>query len=92
VDAFDEVLDIDPGRQDAWFQEGLILEQFGEYEEALSALGTSLSLEPHQPDAWFHIARCRAVQGKPGEAVGACDQALMLDPRHAGALTLKGVC
>jgi tetratricopeptide (TPR) repeat protein len=69
--------------------ESALLEQAGEIDAALEAIGRLLAFEPENVDAILVRARLLVTAGREGEAVATLEPAVSLDPRIA--LELAGM-
>ncbi len=89
IEAYRDVLEIDPEYAPAHSGIGYALLGLERYEDALGSLARSVSLQPESPDAADrHAAMGRAYQqlGRSDEAATQYERALTIDPHNATAL------
>lgn len=84
-----ESLRRDPRQARTWYNLGLVLNQEGRTEEALTALASAEALGPMDPDIPFAAATIFAQHGRMAEAGAAVGRALAIDPGHPGARALS---
>jgi tetratricopeptide (TPR) repeat protein len=74
----------------AWFQQGIELDQRGAYAEALAALDKAIELDPNLAGAYNSRALVHAHLGEYAQAMEDVNQALELDPDLAEAHNTRG--
>ncbi len=67
------------------FEQGVHLEQGGQWAEAYSAFTASLDAAPNAP-AYLHRAKAQIALGNPEKAVDDLTEAIRLDPKDPEAL------
>ena len=74
LDAYKEVLQIDPNHPDARFQIGMIYEADGDYEEAEPFFRQQIDVKPDHYGAQLHLGIALKVLGRTDEAVQAVEK------------------
>ncbi len=65
---FDQVIKLDPGRADAWYDDGVLLFNQRQWEKAAQAFGRALEINPHYGEAHNNLGAIHEMQGQPDEA------------------------
>ena len=90
LQAFDQVLRLDPANAETWNAKGSALFQMGRYSDAVRCFKTAIGLKPSFSDAWNNEAAALCAMGRYNEAMAACDRVLGLNPRNADAWAMRG--
>ena len=91
LDAFNEVLKLDPKNVSAWISKGMALGGLGRYEDALHAYDEALKLDPKNVTAWNSKGLTLGNLGRYEDALRASDEVLKLYPKNADAWINKGM-
>ncbi|MBI2213698.1 MAG: tetratricopeptide repeat protein [Acidobacteria bacterium] len=78
----DDAIAIDPSREEALFNRGLLTATMGRPSEAAAYFERALALRPTFAAAWHHLGEARFSQGQVAEAIAAYRRALSSDPRR----------
>jgi tetratricopeptide (TPR) repeat protein len=89
LDAYDEVLRINPRDERAWSNRGIVLTELRQSEAALDAYERAIRINPRFEQAWFQ-AEVLSDLGQSQEAMAAHDQALRINPLNPNAWARKG--
>ncbi len=81
-DAARRALQLDPKDPAGTLTLGMVLSEFGRYEEALSVFDQSLKLSPERSEAWRWKAAALAHLGRSAEAEQAYRKAIELHPHY----------
>ncbi len=73
-----------------YFQEGRMLEQEGQLDEAESAFRRTVELYPRMTAAWYELSNIHTSEGKYEAALQECERALSLEPEHRTAYLCLG--
>src|SRR6266568_2121572 len=68
--------------QESLFQNGLLLTEAGEWEEAEQAFRASIAMGDCLPQPWGNLGICLMMQERYDEAEAALKRALVIDPRY----------
>jgi tetratricopeptide (TPR) repeat protein len=90
IQAFDEVIRLDPKRPTPWNNKGNALYKQGKYTEAIQAYDVAISLDPEYSNPWNNKGGALDSLGKYEEAIQAYDEAIRLDSEYADAWSNKG--
>ncbi len=77
----EQALAIDPSRPEIWFQQGLALEQLGQYERALTAFDRALQLQNTSSLTLAHRCAVLNLLERYEPALESCNQAFQADQR-----------
>ena len=92
---FKEVIRIEPDAADAHFKLGVVYDNKGEYEKAISEYYKTIELDPQGPDgldARGNLALIYyAVYGKEDEAIRILEELLKIDPNHPARGNLEKI-
>ncbi len=66
---YSELLEVNPFSENAWFNKGLLLQNFGEMEKACSCFDYVLALNPQHSRAYFNKGNCLAQSNRYAEAL-----------------------
>ena len=91
VEAFDNVLKLDPENIDALINKGVAFRYLGQYEQSLAAYEKALEERPDDADIWYNKGIVLGYLGEYENAITAFDKALQIDPRDSSTLNNKGV-
>jgi len=91
IQAYEEVIRINPNAATAWYNKGTALVKQGKYDEAIKAYGEAIRLNPNYADAWNNKGHALGSLGKHDEAIKAYNEAIRLNPNLAKAWYNKGV-
>lgn len=75
----------------AWFAQGVALDNLKQYEEAIEAYRQVLRRKPDYADAWYNLGICYGNLKKYGLAILAYEEAVRIEPEKAGAWFNLGV-
>jgi tetratricopeptide (TPR) repeat protein len=73
-----------------YFEQGLILAQNGDYEEAIASYDNALKLKPDKHEAWYNRGNALGNLGRLEEAIASYDNALKFKPDDPDALYNRG--
>lgn len=76
-------VELNPGNPVLWNDQGLLLTQFGNKDEAAAAFEAAIRLAPDFAEAHAHLAGIRAGQGQMEQAAALQQQAVRLAPDSA---------
>jgi tetratricopeptide (TPR) repeat protein len=68
--------------QEDLFQNGLLLMEAGEWEEAEQAFRAAIAMDDCLPQPWGNLGICLMMQERYDEAEAALKRALVIDPRY----------
>lgn len=74
-----DALELDPGRDDLWVQQGHALKESGRRAEAETAYRTALSHRPAMADSWMQLGHLLSLEGRKDEAAAAYAEAVARD-------------
>lgn len=81
VQVSEQALAVDPSRPEVWFQQGMALEQLGDYERALTAFDRALQLRPDRSLTLAHRCAVLNLLERYEPALESCNQAFQSDQR-----------
>ena len=87
---YDEVLDIDPTREDALYNKGLAFYYLNQFENAIIWFEKAIKINPSDLDAILNMGLSFANLGKYDEAIMLYDEVLQKDKTSVKALNNKG--
>ncbi len=85
-----EICQLNPNDADAWLMTGLIDNETGKPESAISALQTAVTHNPDLEEAHYYLAKIFADRDTD-KALDACEKAVALDPEFTDAVMLMGI-
>ncbi len=88
---FDRALALDPQKASAWYNRGVVLDEFGWHDEAVVSYDRVLGLNPQEPRAWYNRGNALGRSGRLEEALASYDRALNLDPQESRFWEGRGV-
>ena len=91
VDAYSNIIQLDPQSTDAYTGRGVAKANLGRYEEAVADYDETLRLNPQSADAYIVRGVAKDGLGRYEEAVADFDEALRLDPQNADIYTGRGL-
>jgi len=77
-------------RADLYFEQGLLFDTAGRYEEAIAAYDQALAIKPDTHEAFYNKGNALGSLGRYEEAIAAYDQALAIKPDDHAAFNNKG--
>ncbi|MCH7479487.1 MAG: tetratricopeptide repeat protein, partial [SAR324 cluster bacterium] len=80
-----KILEIDPGEEPARRQQGLLLAEFGRFEEALPLLSASHRAGAGDPEILWQLGRAQWATGHGNEAAAVLKRLTKREPGHEGA-------
>jgi tetratricopeptide (TPR) repeat protein len=86
---FDQVLDLNSNKSDAWTNRGVVLSYLSRDEEAIASYDRAIEIEPNYYLAWCNRAVALENLGCFEEAIASCDQALSIQPDDPEALIIR---
>jgi len=99
LQAFDRVLEIEPGHAGAWNGRGICLKELGRYEEAIQCFNKVIAINPGDEEVYYNRGESLEKLGKNNgdsklfeEAIKSFDSVLNLNPYHVYAWNYRGVC
>jgi tetratricopeptide (TPR) repeat protein len=81
TECWQQSLDIDPQRADAYCGLGSLALRKGQYEQALGLWGKALEIRPEMADVRTLSARALMALGRPKEAAAALEREIQISPR-----------
>ena len=81
TECWQQSLDIDPQRADAYRGLGSLAMRKGQYEQALELWGKALEIRPEMADMRTLSARALMALGRPREAAAALEREIQISPR-----------
>ena len=88
---FDQVIELEPTHEKAWFNKGWALEDLSRFEEALDCYDTFIGMDPNNSEAWTIKAYVLQRLGKNDDALSSFDNALLIEPENAEIHGNKGI-
>ncbi|WNJ16088.1 tetratricopeptide repeat protein [Pontibacter sp. G13] len=88
--AFIAAIRIDPDRPEAYFNQGLLLMNQGEYSKALAEVSKAISKDGNMAEAWMSRGRILLAQKKYSGALKDFNKALTFDSKLADAFAYRG--
>jgi len=82
---FENAVNKNPKRAEAWIQVGYCKAKQGKVEDAIRAYQQALQLKPDSAEAYNKLGDAHFYAGRFGDAIGAYKQAAQLDPKSAEA-------
>jgi tetratricopeptide (TPR) repeat protein len=89
IDAYNNVLAIDPQDAQAWNNKGIDLGILGKYDDALQAFDMATSINSSYAEAWYNMGVVYDMQGDLDDAVHAYNKATIINPSYQKALISK---
>jgi len=83
LEAYDEVVAIDPANPDGWANRGALLRRMGKREEAMACYWRALDLTADKGALWGNIANCLMDMNRREEAYAAVQNGLKAKPDSA---------
>lgn len=87
---FDQAVQLDPKRWQAWHNRGVSRAMLGRFEEALADLDKTIELNPNYPNAWFNRGELRYEEGRFAEAIEDYNRAIRLNSNDSPAYNSRG--
>ena len=88
---FDNVLKLEPEREDSWFLKGVCLANIGNHSDAILSFNKVVKIDPSNLDAWYYKGRSEIYTGQKKEALKSFDIMLSLDPDNPESNYFKGM-
>ncbi|MEO0373678.1 MAG: tetratricopeptide repeat protein [Cyanobacteria bacterium P01_A01_bin.17] len=85
LEAYQQVLSLDPNHVDVRVNMGSLLKQMGRLEDAIATYKQALTSQPNRPDILFNLGNTLQAQGNATEAEAAFRQSIQLQPGLAAA-------
>ncbi len=91
MDYYKTVLNLDPTHQQAGYASAKLLQDFGKYDEALSAYEQLIKQHPDCEHCYYNLgAICLQVKKDPKKALDYFSKAIEIDPNYADAYFARG--
>jgi tetratricopeptide (TPR) repeat protein len=87
---YDEVIEIDPLNERAWYNKGYAFERLEKWHEAIECYNKALELDPFTSKVWNHKGIVLLKLGKLEEALFCYDKVIENDPMDIAAYVEKG--
>ena len=91
VSLFKKVTKIEPENVNAWYNQGLALNQLKKYPDAITCFDMIIQMNPKDASALNNRAISMAELGDPEGAMEYYEKAIKVDPSYAPAYYNKGV-
>jgi tetratricopeptide (TPR) repeat protein len=85
IDAYEEVLKINPEQQDAKIEKALAQIESNKSIDALKTISSILDKDPGNADAWYYKGGALWRLGRFDEALSAFNETIVLDPEYLNA-------
>ena len=90
LELYDRVIGIDPNDTDAINGKGVVLNNLGQYDEAIEQYDKVIGIDPNDTYAINNKGTALSDLGQYDEAIELYDKAIGIDPNYTYAITNKG--
>jgi tetratricopeptide (TPR) repeat protein len=91
IKSYDNAIEINPQRSEAWSNKGLVLYHLNKSDEAITAFDKAIEINPRDSDAWKNTGATLGNLNRYEEAVKAYDKAIEINPQDSDAWYNKGI-
>ncbi|WP_143842227.1 tetratricopeptide repeat protein [Nostoc sp. 106C] len=90
IASFEQAINIQPNKHEAWYSKGNALKNLGRNEEAISSYDKALSIQPDYHYAWNNRGNALQNLGRNEEAISSYDKAIELKLDYHNAWNNRG--
>lgn len=87
---FEQSIELDPTRWQAWHNRGVSRAMSGDYEGAIADFDQTIKLKPNYANAWFNRGELRYEQGEYEAAIADYNKSIQLNSVDAAAFNSRG--